>query len=199
MIPIKIQCGCGQRYAFEVEPLQGRMPYAIACPSCGIDGTTAANESIAQSGSVLTATEAPPASVSTSSSRTSGRPTKEVDIIKVTNEARAKTMWGDSQEDVMKFLMMQGLPRAEATNLSKALFAERTSAVRGNGFRKILTGVAMMCVPVVAFVIFKAIGFFPIKLMGIAGAVGLWGAYLVLRGTLMFLSPKLESGDVGAQ
>ncbi|MDR3457276.1 MAG: hypothetical protein P4N60_07510 [Verrucomicrobiae bacterium] len=47
MIPIKIQCGCGQRYAFNVEPICGRMPSQIACPVCGSDGTIAANEVIA--------------------------------------------------------------------------------------------------------------------------------------------------------
>lgn len=47
MMPIKIQCGCGQRYAFEVEPVCGRMPDAIICPVCGADGTSAANEAIA--------------------------------------------------------------------------------------------------------------------------------------------------------
>jgi hypothetical protein len=25
MVPIKIQCGCGQKYAFDVEPVGGRM------------------------------------------------------------------------------------------------------------------------------------------------------------------------------
>jgi hypothetical protein len=48
MIPIKIQCGCGQRYAFDVEPVNGFMPTAVACPTCGVDGTAAANELIAQ-------------------------------------------------------------------------------------------------------------------------------------------------------
>jgi hypothetical protein len=48
MIPIKIQCGCGQEYAFEIEPLQGKMPNAVECPACGADGTTAANQSIAE-------------------------------------------------------------------------------------------------------------------------------------------------------
>ena len=47
MIPIKIQCGCGQRYAFDVEPVDGVMPSPVACPICGADGTTAANEIIA--------------------------------------------------------------------------------------------------------------------------------------------------------
>src|SRR5437867_758502 len=46
---IKVQCGCGQRYAFDVEPVEGRMPSPVACPVCGADGTSAANELIAQS------------------------------------------------------------------------------------------------------------------------------------------------------
>ncbi len=49
MIPIKIQCECGQPYAFEIEPENGKMPVAIACPTCGRDGTAAANEVIARS------------------------------------------------------------------------------------------------------------------------------------------------------
>lgn len=47
MMPVKIQCGCGQRYAFEIEPVCGRMPDRVACPVCGADGTSAANEHIA--------------------------------------------------------------------------------------------------------------------------------------------------------
>ena len=48
MIPIKIQCGCGQKYAFEVEPVDGRLANTVACPVCGADGTAAANAAIAQ-------------------------------------------------------------------------------------------------------------------------------------------------------
>jgi hypothetical protein len=47
MMPVKIQCGCGQRYAFDIEPFCGRMPFPVACPVCGTDGTGAANEVIA--------------------------------------------------------------------------------------------------------------------------------------------------------
>jgi hypothetical protein len=47
MIPIKIQCGCGQRYAFDAEPVCGRMPSHVTCPVCGEDGTTTADEVIA--------------------------------------------------------------------------------------------------------------------------------------------------------
>jgi len=47
MMPVKIQCGCGQRYAFDIEPIRGRMPATVVCPVCGCDGTSAANEVIA--------------------------------------------------------------------------------------------------------------------------------------------------------
>lgn len=47
MMPVKIQCGCGQRYAFDIEPYCGRMPASVTCPVCGADGTSAANEVIA--------------------------------------------------------------------------------------------------------------------------------------------------------
>jgi hypothetical protein len=46
MIPIKIICGCGQKYAFDVHPVDGQMPVSVNCPACGRDGTAAANESI---------------------------------------------------------------------------------------------------------------------------------------------------------
>jgi len=48
MITVKVQCECGQRYAFDVEPVRGRMPSSVACPICGVDGTPAANQIIAQ-------------------------------------------------------------------------------------------------------------------------------------------------------
>lgn len=48
MIQIKVQCSCGQKYAFDVEPVAGRMPSAVQCPVCGEEGTAAANEMLAQ-------------------------------------------------------------------------------------------------------------------------------------------------------
>ncbi len=43
MIPVKIYCACGQKYAFEVEPADNRMPVMVTCPVCGRDGTEEAN------------------------------------------------------------------------------------------------------------------------------------------------------------
>ena len=48
MIPIKILCSCGQKYAFDIEPSDGRINQAVQCPVCGTDGATAANQVIAQ-------------------------------------------------------------------------------------------------------------------------------------------------------
>jgi hypothetical protein len=44
MQAIKIQCDCGQKIAFDVEPLNGQMPYALQCPACNRDITAQANE-----------------------------------------------------------------------------------------------------------------------------------------------------------
>ena len=48
MIPVKIFCECGQKYAFEVQPHNGGMPVAVACPACNRDGTPAANQFLAR-------------------------------------------------------------------------------------------------------------------------------------------------------
>lgn len=46
-IPVKIVCACGQKYSFEVQPRDGRMPAPVACPACRRDGTAEANRIIA--------------------------------------------------------------------------------------------------------------------------------------------------------
>jgi hypothetical protein len=45
---IKILCPCGTKYKFDVEPVNGRMPWPVNCPACNADGTPQANEIIAQ-------------------------------------------------------------------------------------------------------------------------------------------------------
>jgi hypothetical protein len=45
---LKVVCGCGQKYKFDVEPVNGRMPFAVNCPACNADGTMIANSLISQ-------------------------------------------------------------------------------------------------------------------------------------------------------
>jgi len=40
---LKVVCQCGQKYKFDVEPINGQMPFAVNCPACNADGTTTAN------------------------------------------------------------------------------------------------------------------------------------------------------------
>jgi len=59
LIPIKIICPCGQRYAFDVSPVDGRMPASIQCPRCGVDGTAVANAIISLALGVRSASNLP--------------------------------------------------------------------------------------------------------------------------------------------
>ncbi|MGA2787801.1 MAG: hypothetical protein ABSF60_09770 [Verrucomicrobiota bacterium] len=45
---VKIVCGCGQKYIFEVDPDNGLMGTSVNCPACGADGTQEASEILAQ-------------------------------------------------------------------------------------------------------------------------------------------------------
>ena len=54
----KILCHCGQKFAFDAEPENNRLPFPVACPACGADGTPAAHAIIAQQ---LTPIVIPPA------------------------------------------------------------------------------------------------------------------------------------------
>src|SRR5688500_599342 len=45
---IKILCDCGTKFAFDIEPIGGKMHAAVNCPSCSKDATEQANEIIAK-------------------------------------------------------------------------------------------------------------------------------------------------------
>ncbi|HEV2329848.1 MAG TPA: hypothetical protein VGY56_13780, partial [Verrucomicrobiae bacterium] len=96
MVLVKIQCVCGQKYAFDVEPVNGRMPAAVGCPSCGADGTAAANDFIAQKSVAGSATgqvpDTPATTVATTTSenvapRKGTRPTMRLARAQVQTEA----------------------------------------------------------------------------------------------------------------
>lgn len=60
MIELKVHCDCGQKYKFDVEPVNGQMPFTVACPICKADGTAKAN-ALLQQMSVFKMVEPPPA------------------------------------------------------------------------------------------------------------------------------------------
>jgi hypothetical protein len=210
MIPIKIQCVCGQRYAFDVEPVNGRMASPVACPVCGADGTIAANAIIAQNAEPQPAVApepivrlhvATPAStiqpaLSAPAPRRGAPLAGHIDPAKAEAEARSKIFWGDPPKDVVQFLMMHGFSHEDATVSVRVMFQERATALQGIGVRKIVTGVALMAVPVVVILMFAHFHVVIITLLSLAIAVGFWGAWTFLRGSMMVLVPKFETGDV---
>ena len=60
MIELKVHCDCGQKYKFDVEPVNGQMPFTVACPICKADGTGKAN-ALLQQMTVFKMVEPPPA------------------------------------------------------------------------------------------------------------------------------------------
>ena len=53
---VKVQCPCGTRYKFDVQPINDQMPGPVSCPTCGADGTAASNAIIQQSVNAQVAT-----------------------------------------------------------------------------------------------------------------------------------------------
>src|SRR5262245_3323081 len=45
---LKLVCDCGQKFKFDVEPVNGQMPFSVNCPGCGSDRTGAANTALGQ-------------------------------------------------------------------------------------------------------------------------------------------------------
>lgn len=220
---VKIECDCGQHFAFDVEPVDGRMDSAVACPACGTDGTEAANEIISRAlvpppaiqvapaapealvippktgGALRFAPSNHPASAAESKITVDARALGIVERDQAEAEARAKISWGDAPEEVVKYLMLQRFSHAEAEEFVAELFKERMATVRANGIRKIIIGVALMCVPVVAYLFFNHLGVIPLKLMAIFVMIGLWGVWQLLNGIIALVAPKMESGDVAEQ
>jgi hypothetical protein len=201
MIPLKIECDCGQHYAFEVEPVNGRMPAAVACPGCGADGTAAANELISRQLAPDIATAATnPEPVRLATTRVAPSPESSrrgsIDRDKAEKEARAKIMWGDSAEQVASYLTVQGLGRDEAVEIAQGIFQERAAIVRSNGIKKIVIGLVLVCVPVAAYLVFHARGRFPIRFSIWCYIIGIYGAYMFITGILAVVSPKTEKGAI---
>jgi hypothetical protein len=121
----------------------------------------------------------------------------QTDPTQVAHEARAKIFWGDPPLEVLKFLMINNIPREEATEIVRELTAERVVQMRKNGLIKIFSGILMVCVPVGGW--FGGAAMISIKLFAIMIMLGLWGAYRVLKGTFMVVAPKAQSGDVSEQ
>jgi hypothetical protein len=213
MVPITIQCGCGQRFSFEVEPVGSRIPSPVACPSCGADGTEAANQILAQSMAEQSATvpgRTPPLRIAlaprppSAGTGAAGRTPLtqlpgQVSRTQAKIEARAKMLWGDSPQAVLVYLASQGFDREEAAALAEELSQERAATIRGKGLMYLIGGITLICVPIVTLLIFLALGYILVKTFTITVLAGFWGVWMVFKGAGMLMAPKSAEGDVSDQ
>jgi uncharacterized protein YxjI len=58
---VNIQCACGTKFKFDVEPVNGMMPAPVHCPTCNADATVSANVVISQNRQAALVPTAPPA------------------------------------------------------------------------------------------------------------------------------------------
>jgi hypothetical protein len=118
-IPIKIFCACGQKYAFEVHPHEGRMPVSIACPVCQRDGTDDANRIISKVLNGLTRALPPPSVNALLNSMQSRLEPHLVDALK---DAVVQELAAQRRE----LLAAQQIASAELTELAHRLEAVQT-------------------------------------------------------------------------
>jgi hypothetical protein len=217
MVTVKIECDCGQRYAFDVEPVDGRMTSSVACPACGSDGTSTANDiishcctplppmtpdSAAAPAPVATApalkVSAPGHSESAPSTRITANATQLglVGPDQARHEARAKIAWGNTKESVIQYLMVQGFTVEEAAEAVNLFFKERVASIRANGFKQLFLGIGFVLGPFIALVaVYRHYKVLPMIFIGIAGASGLWGCIKIINGLILVIAPKIQSGD----
>jgi hypothetical protein len=119
LVPIKIVCHCGQKYAFDVEPVNGRMPVAVACPVCGRDGTLAANESIRKMLHGKTQPLPPP---TVAAVLQAAQPGLEAHLVETLKDAVVQELAGQRRE----LLAAQQQAAAELTELARRLEAVQT-------------------------------------------------------------------------
>lgn len=226
MVPVKIECECGQNYAFDVEPVNGRMPTSVSCPDCGADGTAAANDFISQSGSATGHVAPAPATVATGqvattpptpapapppgqlrlgiaraqpapSSAAAHLAPDNIGRSKLEREARTKMMGGDSTEQVAAFLTVKGFDPAEAMEMARGFYQERASIVRTNGVKKTIVGLVLTAVPFVLYFVYKSLGrHYSIRGLFWAYGLAILGGYMFISGLIMIVAPKSEKGTV---
>jgi len=117
---------------------------------------------------------------------------------RIESEARARIFWGEAPESVLDYLKSQGFVDTEAQALVNSLRQERADSVRSTGRTNIIVGTLLILIPLGFYFIIRNIIFEQhlVKLFGVTVFFGLIGGWKVFRGTIMFLRPHSEGGDL---
>jgi len=157
MIELKVQCDCGQKFKFDVEPVNGQMPFAVACPICGVDGTEKANALLQQAPVNAAAQPSPPVG-----------PVAATAKLRVNSPAPAT--------------LPSTPPPIGATRPAKAPAGKKPRGKPNFGLSLLGGALGALVGALIYFLIFKFTGF-RIKLLAVGvGALVGWGAELLGRG-----------------
>jgi hypothetical protein len=178
MREIKIQCDCGQKFKFEVEPVNGQMPYAVQCPVCNRDGTEKANAILRES---LGANEPPPTHAAAIASVTAA-PRLRIGSTAHSTPSTVAPMTAEAA----------GAPPPPAPSTKSSVTARYASIAssatlkeqkKGSFGMGLLGGlIGTLIGTTIYFLIFKYSGY-QIKLLAVGvGALAGWGAELLGRG-----------------
>ena len=115
------------------------------------------------------------------------------------SEARARLIWGDSQEQIIAHLQTQGATLVEAQTAYEAIKDDRAEYVRSAAKRKIIPGILLIAVPIVCFVIFMFMNVLPVRFFALTIVIGLIGAWKVIRGVLGVVRPEAIQGDLSEE
>ncbi|MCC5790784.1 MAG: hypothetical protein JJT75_14225 [Opitutales bacterium] len=108
--------------------------------------------------------------------------------------ARALVFWGDKREEVVAFLVEEGLAESQAEEIVSEYFGERLLYVRRKGLHKMLTAV-LFILPALWVIAFGE----PLSQIGtLMLMLGLYGLWLMVGGAGDWLWPQKVRGDVSA-
>jgi len=123
----------------------------------------------------------------------------------ILDEARAKILWGETDEEVRSFLLSHDASRREADQAIAGFIEERLREIRRTGFRKVLIGVVLLGLSACGLVWFWQTiesgmgrrrggigsGVLALLLLGL-----FFGIRKLVDGAIYLLRPQLESKSV---
>lgn len=116
------------------------------------------------------------------------------------HEARAKMLWGDSPLQVTAYLLSQGFGRDEASELVQEFLRERMQTIRFKGIKYISIGAAFISIPALSALSYWLNNRLPhSRIIGVLGFLGLVGAWFLVKGIGLLISPKSQSGNAAEE
>jgi hypothetical protein len=110
-------------------------------------------------------------------------------------EARARVLWGQSRDDVRRWIAGQAIPPAEIEVILDACFRERASVMRRKGVRDLVLGAALVLVPIADLLGWP--GFFAGLLSYLDYLAIVYGLFHLSRGVGRVVRGARAEGTVG--